>query len=118
MRIVNIILRTIHLIGLLGVGGNILFDVAPALVSPWLWLSVLSGTGLMALSIYTSRLFLIQLRGLTILIKTFLLILIVYTDGFDLELLIVITILSGLIAHAPGNVRYYSIFHGRRVDVL
>lgn len=116
MRITNIILRTIHLIAMLGVGGGILFNVEPSLVSPWLWLSVFSGAGLVGISIYSSRLFLIQLRGLTILLKVALLIIIIYTDGADLGLLIAITILSGLIAHAPGNVRYYSVFHGRRID--
>ncbi len=117
MRMGNIILRTIHLIGMLGVGGAILFNVEAHTVAPWLWLTLLSGIGLMALSIYASRLFLIQLRGLSILFKIILFILILYTDGADLELLIGITLISGIIAHAPSNVRYYSIFHGRRIDM-
>ncbi len=118
MRNLNITLRTIHLVGMLGVGGGILFNVEADLVSPWLWLTVLSGAGLMGLSIWSSRIFLIQLRGLVILIKIAILLLILYTDGADLALLIGATILSGIIAHAPGNVRYYSIFHGRRIDSL
>ncbi|NOR51882.1 MAG: hypothetical protein GQ470_04610 [Gammaproteobacteria bacterium] len=72
----------------------------------------------MGISIWSSRLFLIQLRGLVILIKITMLILILYTDGADMALLIAVTLLSGIIAHAPGNVRYYSVFHGRRVDSL
>lgn len=116
MRHLNIALRTLHLIGILGVGGGILFGVESALVSPWLWLTVLSGAGLMSLSIYSSRLFLIQLRGQVIFFKLMMLGLILYTDGADLPLLIGITLLSGIIAHAPGNLRYYSIVHGRRID--
>jgi len=118
MRNLNIALRTLHLISMLGVGGGILFNVEATLVTPWLWLTVLSGAGLMSLSIGSSRLFLIQLRGLVILLKLMLLILIIYTDGADLTLLIGITLLSGIIAHAPGDVRYYSIIHGKRIDSL
>ena len=118
MRNLNIALRTLHLIGMLGVGGGILFNVESSLVAPWLWLTVLSGAGLMSISIYSSRLFLIQLRGLVILVKISMLILIIYTDGADLALLIGITLISGIIAHAPGNIRYYSVIHGRRIDSL
>ncbi len=118
IRLLNIALRTLHLIGILGVGGAIIFNVAAAQVAPWLWLTLLSGAGLMSLSIGSNRLFLIQLRGLVILLKLILLALILYTDGADLVLLIAITLLSGIIAHASGNIRYYSIFHGRRIDHL
>ena len=118
IRSVNITLRSLHLVGLLGVGGGTLFGVAPELVNPWLWTTILSGASLMGISIWSSRLFLIQLRGLVILIKILMLILILYTDGADIALLIGIALLSGIIAHASGNVRYYSIFHGRRIDSL
>lgn len=118
MRNLNIALRTLHLIGMLGVGGSIIFNVEASQASPWLWLTVLSGAGLMSISIWSSRLFLIQLRGLVILLKLMLLVLIIYTDGADLALLLAITLLSGIIAHAPGNVRYYSIIHGKRIDSL
>jgi len=33
-------------------------------------------------------------------------------------LFISVLIISGLISHAPGNVRYYSILYGRRIDKL
>ena len=118
MRHLNIALRVLHLIGMLGSGGGILFGVASNLVSPWLWLTVLSGAGLMSLSIYSSRLFLIQLRGQVILLKIVILLFILYTDGADLALLIGVTLLSGVIAHAPGNVRYYSIYHRCQIDSL
>jgi len=118
IRILNIALRSLHLVGLLGAGGGTLFGVVPELVAPWLWLTIVSGIGLMGLSIWSSRLFLIQLRGVVIMLKIALLILILYSDGADLALLIGATLLSAVIAHAPGNLRYYSIFHGRRVDHL
>jgi hypothetical protein len=103
-------------VGLLGVGGGTLFSVASELVALWIWLTILSGAGLMGLSIWSSRLFLIQLRGMVILLKLTLLMLMLYTNGADLALLIGITLISSIIAHAPGNIRYYSIFHGRRID--
>ncbi|MDH3355011.1 MAG: hypothetical protein OEL79_07340 [Chromatiales bacterium] len=118
MRILNITFRSLHLVGLLGSGGGILFDVIPERVMPWLWLTILSGLALTLLSIWSGKIFLIQLRGMVILLKMAMLLLILYTDGADLILLIGATLLSGFIAHAPGDIRYYSIFHGRRVDSL
>ena len=39
-------------------------------------------------------------------------------EEYAAYILVVIVILSGLMAHAPGDVRYFSIFHGRRVESL
>ncbi len=114
----DIALRTVHLIGLLGVAGGLLFAAERSLWWPYLQLTVASGLAMMALSIWSNAIILIQLRGIAIAIKLLLLALIPLTDGADLGLLVAAVIISGLIAHAPGNVRYYSIYHGRRIEHL
>jgi len=35
-----------------------------------------------------------------------------------LTCLIVMVILAGIISHAPGSVRYYSIYHRKRIDSI
>jgi uncharacterized membrane protein len=115
-RWVNITLRTLHLIGVAGIGGAFLYQVPRATVMPYLVLSVASGFGLMGLGIWTNGIWLIQLRGIAILVKLMLLLCVLVFPGVKLVVLIGVIIISGIIAHAPGDVRYYSIFHGRRID--
>ena len=114
-RWINISLRSLHLTGLLGVAAPILFSVDHDQALPWIVLTVLSGLGLLTISIVSNRVFLIQLRGNVILLKLILLSLIPFYEQYALALLICVTLLSGFIAHAPGNIRYYSIIHGKRI---
>lgn len=118
MRWVNIALRTLHLIGVAGLGGAFLYAAPRPLWEPWLWVTLFSGMALMVLSIYSNGVWLVQLRGLVILFKLLLLGLMLYLPAFSLELGIGVIVLSSLIAHAPGDIRYYSPWHRRRIAHL
>jgi len=111
MRWVNITLRTLHLIGVAGLGGAYLYAAPQALWQPYLWLTLFSGIGLVAISLYATALWLLQLRGLVILLKLALLGLMLWWPGFDLPLGMLVIVLSSVIAHAPGDIRYYSPWH-------
>jgi hypothetical protein len=113
MRWVNITLRTLHLIGVAGLGGAYLYAAPQALWQPYLWLTLLSGIGLVAVSLYATALWLLQLRGLVILFKLALLGLMLGWPGFSLPLGMLVIVLSSVIAHAPGDIRYYSPWHRR-----
>ncbi len=116
-RWIKILLRTLHLIGVAGVGGGVLLNVDFASWSTYLHLTLITGFIYLALEIWTNGIFMIQLRGLSILLKFVLLFgLYLYPDSGKIILLIII--LSSIISHAPGNIRYFSIFHGRRIDSL
>ena len=116
-RWLKISLRTLHLIGVAGVGGGVLLNVDFASWSTYLQLTLITGAVYLALELWTNGIFIIQLRGLSILLKFILLYgLYLYPDSGKIILLIII--LSSVISHAPGNVRYFSIFHGRRIDSL
>ena len=117
-RWVNIVLRTMHLIGIAGLGGGFLYQSPSEVWLPYLILSIASGSGLMCLAIWTDGIWFIQLRGIAILIKLILLLSIPLLKGYGGYALIIIIVISGVIAHAPGDVRYYSIFHGKRVENL
>ena len=118
MRWVNIGLRTLHLIGLAGIGGAWLNPAQPVAWLPYVWLTLLSGGGLMGLSLYSNGIWLLQLRGMVILFKLVLLLLMIFIPQTSLAVVITVIVLSSVIAHAPGNLRYFSPWHRRRIERL
>ncbi len=114
----NISLRTLHLIGVAGLGGAYLYDAPHELWQPYLWLSLGSGFAMVVLSLFSNGVWLLQLRGQLILFKLVLLGLMLWWPTFNLPLGMLVIVLSSVIAHAPGNVRYYSLWHGRRIEHL
>lgn len=117
-RWLNISLRTLHLIGVAGLGGAYLYDAPRELWQPYLWLGLGSGFALVFTSVFSNGVWLLQLRGLLILFKLILLALMVWLPGFSLQLGVTVIVISSVIAHAPGNVRYYSLWHRRRIEHL
>lgn len=117
-RWIRIILRSLHLVGLIGIGGVYFSQQPQTLWLAYIYLTLVTGTILMLIEIWTNAIWLIQLRGITILIKLLLLVLLAHTVTWQNELLICIIFISGIIAHAPANIRYFSIIHGKRIDSL
>ncbi|HDY82713.1 MAG TPA: hypothetical protein ENH48_07130 [Halieaceae bacterium] len=117
-RWINICLRTLHLIGLSGTGYGFLSNGDSFNWKAFLVLTIISGTAMMLISIWSNGIWLLQLRGQAILLKLLLLGLILLQPLFHAELFVTVIILSGLISHAPGNTRYYSVFYGRRIDSI
>ncbi|MBD3610597.1 MAG: hypothetical protein HUJ30_08610 [Gammaproteobacteria bacterium] len=111
-RWLGIILRTMHLVGLLGVGAGVLFSVEESAWMPYLWFTMATGGVMMLIEFWTSAVWAVQFRGLATITKVTLLALIPVSD-WDLALMIAIVIISAVFAHAPANVRYYSIYHRR-----
>jgi len=113
MRWVSIGLRTLHLIGIAGIGGTLLQHTPtsiPTLVfMPYLWLTIFSGASMMLLEIWCNGIFLIQLRGIAMLIKILLLASIFYLDE-GAYMMIAVIVISGIISHAPGDIRYFRLF--------
>lgn len=105
----NIILRTLHLIGISGVGGAFLYHASTDVWMPYMILTIVSGTIMAALEIWTNGIWLVQLRGLATILKLAILSL-TFLVGLKAYILIPVIAISGIIAHAPANVRYYSFF--------
>lgn len=117
-RWLKITLRTGHLIGMAGMATYALSDTY---ITDWLFfihLTIASGIAMMLLDIWSNGVWLLQLRGQAIIIKLILFATLLMTDQYDSLLFFSIIIISGLIAHAPSNIRYYSIFHRRRIESL
>lgn len=117
-RWVNIGLRTLHLIGIAGLGGGYFYAAVDQSWLGFLYLTLASGLILTLLSLWSNGIWLLQLRGQAILLKVLLLALIPFWPEHKIALMLAVIIISGLIAHAPGNVRYFSVLHGRRIEHL
>ncbi len=117
-RWANIGLRTLHLLGMAGLGGGYFYAAAGGAWQGFLYLTLGSGLALMLLSVWSNGVWLVQLRGQAILLKVLLLALMPVWPEQRTALLVLVILISGLIAHAPGDVRYYSLFHRRRIERL
>jgi hypothetical protein len=57
----------------------------------------------------------VQVRGIVIFAKLLLLIFLGHDPAHDRWLLIVVIVMSAIISHAPGSLRYYSIYHRKTI---
>lgn len=115
-RWTKISLRTLHLLSVAGVGGGIFFGLEQAAWLNYWWLALVSGALMMLIDIISNPVWIVQVRGLAIFLKLILLVFLGNWPSLDGLILAVIIIISGVISHAPGNLRYYSIYHRRVIS--
>lgn len=114
-RWTKISLRTLHLVAVAGTGGGILFGLEKELWINYWWLALGSGVLMMAIDIISNPVWVVQVRGLVIFFKLILLGLLGLSPRWDIFLLLLIIIVSGIISHAPGKLRYYSLYHRKTI---
>ncbi len=112
----KISLRTLHLLAVAGVGGGILFALEKDLWINYWWLALVTGVLMMVMDIAANPVWIIQVRGVVIIFKIILLALLVSYPAWGSFLLIVTIIISAVISHAPGKLRYYSFYHRRVIS--
>ncbi len=110
-RWTKISLRTLHLLAVAGVGGGIIFGIEKSLWLNYWWLALVSGGLMMLMDMVANPVWIVQIRGLVIIMKLVLLVFLGLYPDVDFLLLAVIIILSAVISHAPGKLRYYSVYH-------
>ncbi len=115
-RWLNIFLRSFHLVGIAGIGGGFIFGLEEAQWLPFWYLAILAGGLLALLYIWSDAIWFLQLRGMVIIVKIFLLSMTLVLPNWRAEIFISIIVLSSLIAHAPGNVRSYHIIKINQSD--
>jgi len=114
-RWLDIALRSVHLTGLLGVAGGVLFNAEQSLWLPYFLTTILSGLAMVLISLWSNGHWLLQNRGLVIIAKVTILSLLPVLPGYEQYLLIIIVIMSGISSHAPARFRYYSVILGREL---
>jgi hypothetical protein len=114
-RWTKISLRTLHILSVAGVGGGILFGLEVDLWHGYWWLAMASGGLMMLIDIVSNPVWVVQVRGLVIFLKLILLAFLGSDPMLDRYLLVVIIIISAIISHAPGKLRYYSVYHHKTI---
>jgi len=105
-RWLNIFLRTMHLIGIAGVGAAFLYQAASEFWLPYMILTLISGAMMVVVEIWSNGIWLIQIRGLATILKLMILSL-TFWFGLKASIIILVIIISGIISHAPAKIRYY-----------
>lgn len=117
-RYFSLALRGLHLVGVGGMGGLFLYGLPAADWRPYALLTLLSGALMVALEIWSDGVWVCQLRGQAVLIKLLLLVVALIWPLSATPCFIVVVLLSAFFAHAPGKIRYYSLWHGEVVKAL
>ncbi len=108
-------MRSLHLIGIAGVGAAFLFQLPETQWIPYMVLTLSSGSAIMLLEIWSNGIWLIQLRGLSTLLKL-LILSTTFIIGLQSYILVAVILVSGIMSHAPAKVRYYSVFHRKIIN--
>ena len=113
-RWLNIVLRSLHLLGVAGMGAGFLVPGAgDAAWHGYLVLTLTTGVGVTLIDAWSDRGWLLQLSGQTILLKLMLLALIPLWPSGGPILFAAVILISAMVSHAPARLRHYAPFGER-----
>jgi hypothetical protein len=116
-RAISIALRTLHLAAFSVLLGGHAFSVEAEKLLPYLWLTIMSGLGLIALELYAVGLYWLFLgKGIMVLVKLALLLLIPFLWEARLLLLLLVVGIASIGSHMPARYRHYSLLHRRVIE--
>ncbi len=104
-RWLNILLRSLHLVGIAGIAGGFLFALDESLWTGYWRLALATGVALSLLYLWSTALWLFQLKGIAILLKLALLAIGFRFPDWRPPIFFTIVMLSSIMAHAPGAIR-------------
>lgn len=105
-RTIRILFRALHIMtaGVL-LGGHI-FNQPVLILEPWLWATVITGTIILLTDLHSSLAILFEIRGIAILFKIVLLLLIPVFWEQRIPLLICILLIGAISSHLPKRYRH------------
>lgn len=112
-RWVRISVRTWHLLSMGFLLGGTAHGLTLAAQPIEVWSTFASGLVFVGLELYASGIWLLQLKGLAVILKLLLLGAAVASPEHSLPYLIAAVVIGGISSHMPGKYRYFSPFHGR-----
>ena len=115
-RFWNVVFRTLHLASFGLVLGGYAFDVDPERVAPALIATITTGALLVMLELYADPRWPFLGKGLFVLAKLALFLLMPVWPGGRMPLLVAIVVLAGIGAHMPRRLRHYSVLERRVVS--
>jgi hypothetical protein len=106
--------RTIHLTAFGLLLGGYAFAVDPDKLLPYLWVTILSGLGLIAIEMGTMGLYWLFLgKGIMVLVKLVLMLAIPVFWEARIILLLLVVVIASVGSHMPSRYRHYSVLHRR-----
>ncbi|MCP4754696.1 MAG: hypothetical protein GY866_27765 [Proteobacteria bacterium] len=117
-RWLNVLLRSVHLVGASGYTGAVFFDVTSEPARIFYLVTALSGLVMVAIDIISNGIWIIQNRGWIIILKIILLGQLSLIAPYEKWGLLGVIVLSSLVSHATANFRYYSPFHRKKIEYL
>lgn len=118
LRWVRISCRSVHLVAIAGLVGGHVFDASKEQLLPWLGATLITGAALMGTYLYGSFTWIRQLRGLAMLSKLLLILLIPLVWDYRLWVLGAVILLSGYSSHMPGQIRDWAPLSGEPRPVI
>ncbi|MGF1687442.1 hypothetical protein L4C36_12205 [Photobacterium japonica] len=115
-RLSKTAIRALHILGIAGSAGGILYGVDKSLWLHWWIMAMVTGVIMTVLEIRQSRLWLIQLKGVLTYVKLALIGSFYFLPAHKPALFITVLLMSVIIAHGPAGLRHYSVWHRRRID--
>jgi hypothetical protein len=116
-RFWNILFRTLHLTAFGVLLGGYAFDVDPERVTPALVATIVTGALLVLLEVATDPRWPFLGKGLFVLAKLVVLLLVPVFPTARVPLLVAVVVLAGVGAHMPRSLRHYSVLERRVVDL-
>ena len=107
-RLVKVIVRTIHLVGIAGLFGN---AMTGNYESVYLVLAIVSGVLLTVMEAWSGTIWFVQLRGVALYFKLLLLLPVHFYPNAAVPWMIAVIAVSGFMSHAPSWIRYFSVRH-------
>ena len=115
-RLWNVLFRTLHLVAFGFLLGGYAYDVDPARLTPALTATIATGALLAMLEIGQDVRWPFLGKGLFVLAKLGLLVLVPVFPGARVPLLVAVVVLAGVGAHMPRELRHYSVLERRVVN--
>jgi hypothetical protein len=117
-RWLNIALRSLHLLGVAGMGVGFLAPEVPDHAwRHYLMLTLVTGVGMSLIDAWSDRRWLVQLSGQAVLVKLLLLALIPLWPAAGPPIFAAVILLSAVVSHAPARLRHYSLIRGRALEI-
>ena len=116
-RALNVACRTVHIAGFGLLLGGHAWAVEPGRLLGALWLTVASGLALVALECGASLRWLIEGRGVLVLVKLGLLLAVPFAWEQRLWLLLAVVVVASVGSHMPSRFRHVPVHHALAAEV-
>jgi len=104
------LLRAMHILSFSVLVGGLFFNQPTEFLFPWILATIISGISMFAIDLFNSCIALFEIRGIAIIVKVLLLLLIPLTEGWaQILVLFTVVIFASFISHTSRRIRHFNI---------